>query len=231
MPKNTSSISNFLLNSRILIENAQNIPESAAVLLNFGYNPTRMAEGAQLLSTAEALVQKQTKEYGESYQATVAFNQAYDAANLAYTQSLKIARIVFGDEAKAGTILKLYGPRLQTTAGWLSQASSFYTGLTSDSELAGRLAKFGYTAEKIAAEAALVETVRKALQAQAKEYGEAQEATVERDRTLAELDTWVSELRAVSKVAFAANPQELEKLGILALNAPRAKKKVESAVK
>ena len=231
MPKNTSSISDFLLSSRILIKNAQTIPEAGAVLLQFGYTPARLAEGSQLLATAEALVRKQSKEYGESYQATELFNQAWSAANQTYTQSLKIARIVFGAEAKAATVLKLYGPRLTSNAGWLDQAGSFYAGLTSERSLADRLAKFGYTAAKIAAEAALVESVRAAIQSQTKEFGEAQEATVERDRCLAELDTWVSELRAVSKVAFAGNPQEMEKLGILARNAPRAKPKLENAVK
>ncbi len=35
----------------------------------------------------------------------------------------------------------------------------------------------------------------------------------------------MGELRAIARVAFADEPQKLEKLGIVVLNAPRAKKK------
>ena len=193
------------------------------MLQGFGYTPERLAEGLALWNQTQALSQRQTREYGESFGATEALDSAWTTAHTAYVRTLKVARVAFGDEPLAAASLKLYGPRRESLAGWLDQASTFYANLT---PLVGRLAKYGYTAAKVASEAALVETVRQAQQNQVKESGEAQQATVDRDRSVEALDMWVSELRAIAKVAFADEPQHLEKLGIAVLNAPRAKKAV-----
>ena len=119
------SLSEFLSGSHILIENARDVPELSGVLQGFGYTAERWAEGSHLLTATETLVQKQLKEYGESYEATEALNKAWDAANAAYIKTLKIARVVFGEEVMPAAALKLYGPRKQTAAGWMEQASAF----------------------------------------------------------------------------------------------------------
>ncbi len=46
--------------------------------------------------------------------------------------------------------------------------------------------------------------------------GEAQLSTQAKDRKMAELDDWVSDLRAVCEVAFYDRREELERLGPLA---------------
>ncbi len=226
MPKTTSLLSEFLTESRILVENARHLPDMSAVLKDFGYTAERLDQGLALLAETEALIQKQIREYGESYAATQALTDAWAAADAVYIKTLKVARIAFGDEPGSGAALKLSGLRKQTVTGWLDQASTFYANLNAG--FGDRLARFGYTPAKLAAEAALVEGVRQTLQAQAKESGEAQQATVVRDAKVAEFDTWVSELRAIARVAFADEPQKLEKLGIVVLNAPRAKRKAAS---
>lgn len=66
---------------------------------------------------------------------------------------------------------------------------------------------------------------------QKKETGEAQAATQRRDKKIDELAKWVSDLRAVVKVALAGDPQQLEKLGILARTSKASKsgKQAESS--
>jgi hypothetical protein len=55
---------------------------------------------------------------------------------------------------------------------------------------------------------------------------------VARDGKLRELDVWVSDFRTICRVAFYENPQELEKLGMMALNGPRrSAKKAAGAAK
>jgi len=61
-------------------------------------------------------------------------------------------------------------------------------------------------------------TVRQRTQAKVQGSGTAQASTAARDKKLRELDAWVSELRTIARVAFYENPQELEKLGVMALN-------------
>ena len=78
------------------------------------------------------------------------------------------------------------------------------------------LSGYGYTPEKLQQEADLVEHVAGLRSQQKKELGEAQAATEIRDKKMDELARWISDLRAVAKVALGDNPQQLEKLGILA---------------
>jgi len=224
VPKNTNVLGEFLIRSRILIENAHSIPEINERLLGYGYTPQRWGEGFALLAAAEASVSQQLREYGESYAATEAVNRVWKEANAVYMKTLKVARIAFGDEPKAAVALKLQGPRKETVEGWMDQASVFYGNLIGDATLGDRLTKFGYTAAKLADEAALVDQVRKVLNAQGKETGEARQATADRDRQVADLDAWVGELKALARVAFTDDPQQLEKLGVVVLNAPRRKK-------
>ena len=63
---------------------------------------------------------------------------------------------------------------------------------------------------------------------QKKEIGEAQNATEARDKKFDELAKWVSDLRAVARVALTDSPQQLEKLGILARSSPKAQKAAKS---
>ena len=135
-----------------------------------------------------------------------------------------MARVAFAEDVKVSAALKLYGPRKQSQAGWIDQASAFYTNLLSDEKLLRKMSLYGYSAPKLRAEESLLEALHAKIQLQAKETGEAQTATRERDKKIKELDSYVSNLRAIAKVAFYDSPQELEKLGILARGAPRRKK-------
>jgi anion-transporting ArsA/GET3 family ATPase len=110
----------------------------------------------------------------------------------------------------------LFGDRKRSLSGWLEQARAFYTNLLGDSGFLTALSAYGYTQAKLEQEAALVEQVIAKHMAQKKEMGEAQEATAMRDKALDNLAKWISDFRAVVKVALEEDPQQLEKLGILA---------------
>ena len=218
------SMAQFIEASKILIENARGLPEVAQALAGFGYDEARLAEGSKLWSDAEALVRKQTKEYGEQYQASSEAEAARADFEGAYMRALKVARVAFSEDALAGGALKLFGPRKQSTSGLIDQAATFYANLAADTKLVAKMSRFGYTEAKLKGEASQLEALRAKLQAQAKETGEAQAATAARDAKLRDLDAWVSDLRAICKVAFYGSPQELEKLGLTSMNGPRRKK-------
>jgi hypothetical protein len=211
----------FLQAAGTLIENAAAIPAVAAALAGYGYDSSRLEEGRALWAEADALAKRQALDSGERGVATQDQDAAWAQANAAYIKSLKVARVAFGEDPKAIAALKLYGPRKQSLPGWLEQAGTFYANLAADQPLAKCLARFGYTQAKLAAEAALVEALRSKTRAKAEGVGTAQASTAARDRKLRELDAWVSELRTIARVAFYESPQELEKLGVLALNGPR----------
>lgn len=79
-----------------------------------------------------------------------------------------------------------------------------------------KLAEEGITPAKLTAGKALVDSVEALSVAQAKERGEAQDATQARDTALDELDEWMSDFLAIAHVALEDQPQLLEKLGIIA---------------
>lgn len=60
-----------------------------------------------------------------------------------------------------------------------------------------------------------VKEVESKLAAQLKETGEAQAATEARDKALDALMDWMSDFRAIAKLALAGDPQQLEMLGIV----------------
>jgi len=130
--------------------------------------------------------------------------------------ALKIARVAFRNIPRAKKSIMLFGARKKTLSGWLDQASTFYANILNDNGLVTIIARFGYPPEKLREEAALVEQVEAKLAQQKKEIGEAQEATVKRDKALDKLAAYVSELKAAARVAFHDNPQQLERLGLVA---------------
>lgn len=196
----------FLQEARVLIGNAQAVPAIVA-----------------------ALVLAQRKEYGEQYEASAAVQAAWTAADTAYGKTLKVARLVFADDVQAITALRLAGPRKAALSGWVDQAVCFYGNLNAQAKLVSAMGRFGYTPAKLAAEKALVDAVVTQAQAQAKETGEAQKATVDRDRALDKLDTWVGELRTILKVALADDVQSLEAVGISVAVGGRPRKKAVPA--
>jgi len=222
-----SNFVKFIFQTSTLIQNSMAISKISDRLLEYGYTNDRLRQGLDLVQHTETLTWRTDKAYGQSRQATRTLDEARTAAHRAYIKTLKIARIAFDADGRADTALKLSGPRKQSVDGWLDQASTFYANLAADQTLGDGLRLYGYTAAKLNAEAVLVERVRQTLQIQAREAGEARKATSDRDQKLAELRAWVKKFRTVVKVAFSEDPQELEKLGIVVLNAPRRKKKTE----
>ena len=229
MYSSRNTLAEFMESARLLIENALADGAIAATLAGFGYDAARLGEGRRLWAETDALGKKQNADAAGKRGAVQDFGETWSTANSTYMKTLKVARVAFGEDARAIAALKLYGPRKESMAGWLEQASTFYANLTADANLINRHARFGYDMAKLDAEAALVDAVRGKGQAKAQGNGAAQSATAARDGKIRELDAWVSDLRAICRVAFYENPQELEKLGMKVLNGPRKTARKASA--
>ena len=134
------SLAEFMEGTKTLIENAAADSAVVATLAGFGYDALRLAEGYRLWEEAGAFSRKMTSDRAEKRGAAKDFEVAWTAANSAYIKTLKVARVAFGDDLRAIIALKLYGPRKQSTAGWLEQAHGFYAGLSSDKRFAQALA-------------------------------------------------------------------------------------------
>ncbi|PKL23410.1 MAG: hypothetical protein CVV47_14310 [Spirochaetae bacterium HGW-Spirochaetae-3] len=211
-----TSQSRFLHEARTFIENAAGLSEISSVLSAYGYSEARFKKGKELLRAADESTKRKAVEYGERSEAASDFASAWAAANVVYAKTLKLARIALGDDAKSFKALKLVGPRKQSFSGWYDQAGTFYRNLTRDPEFVAKMGAFGYDREKLDREGRCIEEANDKCKAHASESGSAHASTAEYDRKLRELDSWVSDLRAVCEVAFYGAKEELEKLGPLA---------------
>ena len=216
MTQKKNRLQDFFAEAESMLSNASSDQTILSAISSYGYSSQRISEGLALYRAANDLHRSQQKEFAEQLAATDAFNGAWDQADKAYNQALRIARVAFKSHVNAASRLQLQGERNRSFAGWLEQVEAFYSGLSADPALSASMANFGYPAAKIAAEYQAVKAVKELRHQQLKETGEAQHATEQRDKSLVQLDAWLADFRAVSKVALADQSQQLEKLGMLA---------------
>ncbi|HEX3047109.1 MAG TPA: hypothetical protein VHY08_20315 [Bacillota bacterium] len=221
-------IDDFLLASNRMIENAlANEPIKAAVGA-YGFPQERLLAGRALYIEVEALHIAWRKEYGEKVQATAELNALWEEADKQYMMALKIARVALKSVPKSDIQLLLSGRRKQSLSGWLQQAKAFYTNIINNSDLKALMEQYGYPEDKLQRELDLCNQVGEKDFVQKKEAGEAQQATRFRDQKLDELSAWISDFRAVAKVALAQTPDYLEALGILARSEGSTARKKQS---
>ena len=216
MPAKKQSIEERLLAAQVAIDNALSDADIQTYMAEFGYDAQRIGEGKTLYDTTQQLQQKQTAEYGDQFAATDALETARDQANADYMRFVKVARVALKSDRDAFQKLDLDGKRKVSLSGWLAQAKQFYLNALADAGVQTKLADFGITQTKLDAGKALVDAAEAANAVQEKEKGEAQQATLERDQALDNLDGWMSDFTAIARVALEEKPQLLEKLGIFA---------------
>ena len=98
----------------------------------------------------------------------------------------------------------------------MQQARLLYTTALSDDGLQARLATRGITAPALQTAQDEIQALVALNQEQENLKGLAQQATRDRDAARKTVQAWLSEFRQVAKVALAAHPDWLERLGILA---------------
>ena len=202
--------------ARLAIGNALNTPYIAQALAQFGYDSVKLKQGESLMQTAEKQFANRKKEYGEQYAATDALQASYDQAQALYMKHVKLARVALKEKTHLWEPLQLQGERKKSLSGWLAQAGVFYGNALTLEEIKGQLATLNIDEAALTQGKAQVDQVAEALAVQKKEIGKAQAATEAKDRAMDAMDGWMSDFRAVVRIALEDEPQYLEALGILA---------------
>ena len=200
--------------AQTMINNTLDDPDLMAALSQFGYGEDKVQAGKHLVDQVQTLGHQQLIEYGIQYEATEEMKKAWATAKKAYMRTLKVARIALAGNLKAESALQLRGRRKVGLAEWLDQATTFYTNLLHDADLLGQMAEYGYNPAKLEAEADLVRAVVAARVTQKQNKGNARQATGRRNAKLTELEAWLSDFRAILRVATEDNPTWLKKLGM-----------------
>jgi hypothetical protein len=194
---------------------ALNNQEIQSKLSAYGYTPERMSEGKSLLDHVTRLMTIQVNEYGSQYQATDELGKQWTSAYAAYMITLKVVRVAFKGQHDQLARFNATGKRNRSLSGWLRDARILYTNLLNASETITALAAFGYTPERLQQELQVVNEVENLHSKQLSEKGDAQQATLERDKAFDELSNWYSNFRAIARIALYDTPQLLEALGIV----------------
>jgi hypothetical protein len=182
---------------------------------DFGYDEKRMLEGRALYDKANKLYIQQIKEYSEQFGASQALKEIYEEASQVYMTHVKIARMALRDDFELYLALKLKGSRERTYDKWFAQANAFYTMALDNKKIQDAMAYMGITKKKLEDGYDLIKKFQEQANTQRLETGDAQRATLLRDEAMEELDDWVADFIAVSRIAMEEDPQELEKLGLV----------------
>jgi hypothetical protein len=184
----------------------------------FGYTPTKIETGISLLNKAKQTTASQVGGYGEQYAASNEVGRSWEETYGKYMVTVKINRIAFKGRPDLLVKFRVTGRRNRSFSGWLNDARIMYANIFDTPEALDVLANYGYTVEKLTAERDAVEAVEALYNKRLAEKSEAQQGTVERDKAIDELCDWYSDFRAIARIAFYDNPQQLEALGIVIKN-------------
>jgi hypothetical protein len=215
MPAPYQSIEDRLLLYQTSLVNASEVPELQTRLALYGYTPLKIGQMLTFRQEVFNLYLAQKTEYSEQLAATRAFEQAWDTAHAAYMRLVKLGRILFKDDYAVFVKLGLHEERKRSFSGWLTQARQFFSNLLADSNAVSLYGQYNTPLGTINAASALVTDVEDAHLIKAKESGEAQQATLNRDGELDMLDTTMAEFYALARLACEDAPQLLEMLGIV----------------
>ena len=199
--------------ARTLYTNARDTDEIAALLADpYGYTPDDYAAGLGLVADLQQKLADHAREYGEQFAATEASEDATADLEALFVAHRRLSRAKVDRGTARYAALGLDGRVADAEAALFDQAGTFYQTLTDDPSLMDGIR--GLNAAAVTRGQDAVEAARAAEDAQVKETGEAQQATVARDQAARALRVHAGELAEVAKVALADRPQLRELLGL-----------------
>ncbi|MCB0195614.1 MAG: hypothetical protein KDJ65_26930 [Anaerolineae bacterium] len=187
-----------------LAHNAQNNPEMAAEMANYGYSEERWNEGEALIEAAKAAAANNKLAYSAKLGTTDAFIQSYDHTWEQCRELADICTNLFKTKTEHLAALGLHKQRSQTTgqsrltrprktcsfAEFQAWSRNLYHVALTHPDITPVLNNYGYPTDRLTQEATDVEATIQAnhVQEQAKET--ALQSTVDRDHAFARLNIW-----------------------------------------
>lgn len=210
------TIAQLLSSVQVALDNTQTDLDLQTTLHTYGYTTERVNEGKQLYQQVMAHQRQQETGRGQQISATSSFKTLAEQAYDTYARLLKVARVALRDQQGDLVLLGLTGKRKRSFSGWTQQAAQFYTNALAEERLLTQLAAFGITEARLREGSQQLAAAEAGNAAQKINQGNAQQATASRDTALRRLRRWYTDFNTIARVAFAEQPQQLEKLGIVA---------------
>ena len=198
---------------RVALENAENQPQIATTMAEFGYDTEELQKGKQIWQNANNAYNLNKTEDDETNEAYATFVAKKENVEDAYSLHRKKARVVFRSDNITLEKLGIKGSIPQAYIKWLEIVKKFYATATTDTAIQSKLARLKITPEELTATNTLVSELEVARSEYMREKGESQDATLAKDQAIAKLDEWMREFYSVAKIAMEDNIQLLESLG------------------
>jgi hypothetical protein len=197
------------------LSGAKNHPEISKMLSQYGYDGDKIAEGQAKLDLVKELIDNHVNLYGDQYGATDLTSKTQEKAYADYMIMVKVIRVAFKGDVNALKSYLATGRRSRSISGWLREAMVLYNNLLKNPQHLEILKKYGIDEDRIKEGAQQVKEISNLYSNQLEKKGDAQQATVERDKAFDEITNWYSDFRAIARIALYEKPQLLEVLGIV----------------
>jgi hypothetical protein len=185
----------------------------APLLTAADYPPATIAAKVTQLAALKKLSDDQKKEYGEQYEATKDYNNLAGSLHPTYLKHVRYGKLIFEDDKVALKVMGLDGRRKQAEMAYCNQALDFYSNGLSNAAYKAALNKRGVTDAELTAGKTGFSDLKELIPVKAKETGEAQQATSERDIAWEIFDEWFVEFKKYATLALSRTPQLRERLG------------------
>ena len=216
------SMEDQLLAAQVAISNALADEEIKERLATLGFGEERLKQALELKTLCETLYQSQKTEYAEQYEATEKLQQEWDKNKITFSMYSTLARVLFRNDPTKMKILGLDKAAAYKISDWIMMARQFYINAMAKQEILEKMKEYTVNEERLQQALEDIKQLEQIKVTQEKEKGEAQQSTSERDDAFARLDEFMHGLINISLAVLYDKPQQVEKLGILALNQKRS---------
>ncbi len=198
---------------RVALENAETQSKIAAIMAELGFDSAVIGEGKTLLSETRKAYDLIKTEDDESSAAYADFAGKKELLEDTFNMHRKKAKVVFRKDSLTKDKLAISGPKLWTYIKWLEAVKKYYSVLTDDTAILGKLARLKISADDITAANTMIDDLNVARAEYLREIGESQDATKAKNAAFATIDDWMSEFYDIAEIGLEDNPQLLEALG------------------
>lgn len=213
-----NSEADVLEQCRVSLDNVEKQPKIAKLMAEMGYDTAAIAAGRELYFSTRKIYDFNKREDDETSVAYAAFKAVRDQLYDIYKLHRKRAKVVFLKDPEIIKQLELDYAIPRTYIKRIEAIKKFYVELLDNEPLQQKLLRLKVTTEELARAYKLITPLEQARNEYLIEKGESQDATQAKDKALGQLEDWMSEFYAVSKIALEDNLQLLEALGILVRN-------------
>ena len=200
---------------RVAFANAEDMPQIATAIAEYGYDAETMAQGKALHTAAQNAYDLNKTEDAESLVAHNIFEEKRSVVAKIYAEHRKKAKAAFRNDANTSIELAITGTLSNVYVKWLETVKRFYLVALASTDIQTKLNRFKITVEDLTAVNAKIVELETARNNYMREKGESQDATKAKNAALILIDDWMSEFYEVAKIALEDQPQLLEALGVI----------------